>query len=550
MPDDKLLPRNRTARLAQVLAAGNPVVVELESGVGNCFPGLELDARNLDRRFFPYVTVDFIGGQIAVAEVALERATQELPAGPLLDGLRRVATEAPGTWQVTRLAGDFAGFGRSSFRVPLASTDQSPPDAWTAVRLLRPSTDVELTLRRPGLAAMLTLSAPRESYLGDDGAFAAMFEPGELTQSMCSPWTHDFRDCGCFYWASNHPDIVLPALPPGVEADDPDWGTRTLWLRSNRQGGPPPAPNPEHSGEMAHLEINARWQELDVALDGRELRVPYAPTAVAGVPLARERLEPALRYAAGVELAVMLEYLTAVYSVDRNAGRPGSALRDDGRAARGELLRVAIGEMRHLRMVNDLLSDLHRATGAPGPFRPALGVATVVPAPPGAPPRPVRFRPLTPEVLTEFVQIEAPSLTVDGLYVSILATFERDGPERSAALVRSIMADGADHFATFTAIQEWLGRHQGTPYLLPLTDPPAAAPGLRTLQQRYEQVLGLLLRGYTRGIPAGAADIAAARQAMLGASGVKGACEALAQQGFLAVFSVPADPRFAPVPPP
>lgn len=550
MPDDKLLPRNRTARLAQVRAAGNPVVVELESGVGNCFPGLELDARNLDRRFFPFLSVDFSGGQILLAEVALELADQELPAGPLLDGLRRLATEAPGTWRMTNVRGDFAGFGRQSFPVPLPATDQTPPDAWTAVRLLRPGTVVEVTFRRSGLAGSFTLSAPRASYLSDDGAFAAMFEPGELTQSLCSPWTHDFRDCGCFYWASNHPDIVLPALPPGVAPDDPDWGTRTLWLRSNRQGGPPPAPDAQHSGELRHLEINARWQDLDIALDGREQRAPYAPTEMNGVPFPAERLEAALRYAAGVEVAVMLEYLTAVFSINRNAGAAGSTLRGDAQAARSELLRVAIGEMRHLRLINDLLFDLRRASGAGGPFRPALGVASVLPGLAGAPPRPVQFRALTPEVLAEFVQIEAPSLTVDGLYVGILATLDRDGPERSAAVVRSIMADGADHFFTFKAIQEWLSRHPGAPYLLPLTPPPAAEPARVQLQSRYEGILALLARGYGSGIPAGATDIATARQAMLGAGGLEAACEALAQRGFLVSFAVPADPRFAPVPPP
>lgn len=551
MADGRLLPRNRTARLAQAQAAGNPVTVELESGVGNCFPGLEVDLRNLDRRFFPFVAVDFVGRQIAVAEVALDQAEQELAAGPLLDGLRRLATEAPGTWQVTRLTGDFAGFGRQSFAVSsLGSSDQTPVDAWTAVRLLRPATQVELTLQRPGAGTPLTLAAPRASYLTDDGAFAAMFSPGELTQSLCSPWTHDFRDCGCFYWASNHPDIVLPALPTGVSADDPDWGVRTLWMRSEREGGPPPPPDGQHSGEMAHHEINARWQDLDVALDGREQRVPYAPTVVVGVPLAPGRLEPALRYAAGVELAVMLEYLAAVFSVNRNAGAAGSALRNDARAARAELLRVAIGEMRHLREVNALLFDLHLASGAAGPFVPALGVATLIPEPPGAPSRPVRYRALTPEALADFVEIEAPSLTVDGLYLGILATFERDGQERQAAVVRSIMADGADHFATFTAIQEWLGRHPGTPYLLPLTTPPASEPALGTLQQRYEQVLDLLHQGYTAGVPAGAAEIATARLVMLGPAGVEGACDALAQRGFLATFAVPADPRFAAVPPP
>jgi hypothetical protein len=38
--------------------------------------------------------------------------------------------------------------------------------------------------------------------------------------------------------------------------------------------------------------------------------------------------------------------------------------------------------------------------------------------------------------------------------------------------------------------------------------------------------------------------------AMLGPAGLEGACETLAQRGFLATFAVPADPRFAAVPPP
>src|SRR5260370_7140530 len=35
------------------MATGTPVTTLLEGGVANCFPGLEYDHRNLDRRFFP-----------------------------------------------------------------------------------------------------------------------------------------------------------------------------------------------------------------------------------------------------------------------------------------------------------------------------------------------------------------------------------------------------------------------------------------------------------------------------------------------------------------
>jgi hypothetical protein len=300
---------------------------------------------------------------------------------------------------------------------------------------------MKLAVQRAG-AQQRSLTATRVSYLTDDGACAEMFRPGELTQSLCSPWTHDFRDCGCFYWASNHPDVVQPALPPGVPADDPDWTVRTSWLRSDKLAAPPPTVDPQHSGEMVHHEINGRWQDLDVVLDGREQRGPYDPTNIAGLPLDPGRLVPTLRFAAGVELAVMLEYLAAAFSLDPLAGSPLPELRGDARAARAELLRVPASEMRHLRVVNGLLLDEHRAAGGNAPFAPALGVATQVP---GAPGRPVRFRRLTPEDLEDFVRVEAPSLTVDALYSGTLATYQRDDRETSAATVLAVMAEGADH---------------------------------------------------------------------------------------------------------
>lgn len=554
MPDDKLLPRNRSARRAQARAAGNPVVTELEAGVGNCFPGLEIDLRNLERRFFPFLAVDFVGGQVVVAEVDLDGARAAGAPAPLLDGLTRISGTLPSvTWQITALIGEFAGYGRRTFDLQSLGAD-APSDPWTAVRLLRPGVEVQVTfLRASGAgtgANQVVLSAARASYLDDDGAFAEMFEPGELTQSLCSPWTHDFRDCGCWYWASNHPDLVLPALPAGTEPTDPDWGRRALWLRADRTTQPPPPADDQHSGELAHHEINTRWQDLDLVLDGREQRAAYEPSAVAGVPLPAGQLVPTLRYAAGVEIGVMLEYLAAVYSVDPQAGASGSDLRDDARAARAEVLRVAISEMRHLRVINQMLAELDPpAAGAR--FVPALGVATLLPGPPNAPRPPVQFRTLTPAVLADFIQIERPSTdNVDGLYTRILATLETAGAAAHAATIRSVMAEGADHYATFRNVAEWLGRHTGTPYLRNLTAAPTGHPALATVQQRYETVLDHLHRGYSAGLPAGGAEVATARLAMLGNDGLDAACEALARAGFVARFAVPADPRFAAVAPP
>jgi hypothetical protein len=32
--------------------------------------------------------------------------------------------------------------------------------------------------------------------------------PGDITESLCSPWQTDYIGCACFYWASNRPDFV------------------------------------------------------------------------------------------------------------------------------------------------------------------------------------------------------------------------------------------------------------------------------------------------------------------------------------------------------
>src|SRR5207302_2786888 len=93
--------------------------------------------------------------------------------------------------------------------------------------------------------------------------------------------------------------------------------------------------------------------------------------------------------------------------------------RDDARASFAEIMRVLFGEMRHLRVVNDVLRELEGAA-----YRPALQVARLVPGGPGGAKRPVQARRLDPAVLDEILNIERPSNSVDGLYARIAATLE------------------------------------------------------------------------------------------------------------------------------
>lgn len=557
----KLIPRNVAAlrrgqnqQNAARLVAGNPVSTRLESGVGNCFPGLECDLRNLERRFFPFLEVNTEGDTVirvvsvdtAGVQSAVSNGQMPATTASVYQQIAGSLASAP-PWSIEQIRGTFGPLGVKTIVVanlttPSTGANRLPPDAWTAIRLLTEGTEVQLTLRRG--TTTRTLTGNRARYLDDNGALAKMFLPGELTQSLCSPWTHDFRDCGCFYWASNHPDIALPPLPtpaPNV----PEVNTSVPWERADRTLST--LPLPATSGpptELVYYQINAEWQTLNFVVEGREIIGAYQPGLFTANKFAtKEELVTNLRYAAGVELAVIQEYLAAAFSLKVTGLTP--ALTNDVVASRAELIRVAASEMRHLRAVNDVLLAL---TGSAN-FVPALRVASKIPGSQPGTFRNVLLRPATPAAIQDFIEIERPSGSVDGLYARILATLDRDGSDEMKQTIRSVMVEGENHFETFGFIQEWLSRHSPNDYLRApnLAAPPSGNALHAALQQRYRDLLERLLAGYALGIPAGAADINAARNAMLGNGGIEGAAEAVASAGFLVVFDRINDARFEPL---
>jgi hypothetical protein len=57
---NRIFPQNLTAQAAYNVL-GNPPSTRPESGVANCYPGLEYDHRNLDCRFLPGLEVVYVG---------------------------------------------------------------------------------------------------------------------------------------------------------------------------------------------------------------------------------------------------------------------------------------------------------------------------------------------------------------------------------------------------------------------------------------------------------------------------------------------------------
>jgi hypothetical protein len=545
LPSPKFIALNAAAARRQDYVTGNPVSTRLESGVGNCFPGLEMDLRNLERRFFPFLEVDFINGQSQAQIVAVDVGGVNASAMPERDKQAYAALaadmgKAEVSWLITQITGDFGIFGRNkTISIPTqnpSTINGDPPDAWTAVRLLPQGKPVTITVLKSQTSQQFTLTQNRVAYLDDDGALNGIFGPGELSQSLCSPWTHDFRDCACFYWASNHPDVVLPPAPDPVP-EQRRWHLGVAWERSQRgtpenPSAPATARGPRH--EMQYYEINGRWQELDVVVEGRELRRPYVSSLLRAAPLKDlNQLEAAVRYAAGVERAAIQAYITAAYSINPTPANAGTLI-VDAAATFAELMRVAISEMRHLRIANDILRSLTDRLHPGTPFRPALQIADAFPASGGTPEPTVEKR-LTPDVLNEFIAIEKPSDSIDGLYARIVVTLENNDFNDLGRELRSVMADGFDHYETFLDVREWLAPHRPEDYLLNLRQPDPNDPAHKHLQELFLQLMQTLRRGYARGLPGGADDIARARDLMLG-NGIMTACERLRANGTLVVF--------------
>ncbi len=551
----KLLARNSPALLRTISAAGNPVSSRPEAGVGNCFPGLEADLRNLERRFFPYLAFDFIGPWALLAGVDLAGVSSKSSAAEL-PRYQELALELQSGQLivVSRLSGVFGSLGQQQWR-PNVNDPNLPEDAWSVVRLLSPGpVELELgVLDQQGVSPRVTLRGQRLTYFESDGSLNPLFQAGELSQSLCSPWTHDFRDCGCWYWASNHPDIAEPAMPLGVDGEALAYEREVPWLRGDRRLRPAPdwaSENGDREREMDHHEINGRWQELDFVVDGREQRGSYEAGSSAGMPLPDlGTLGRWLGYAAAVEHGVMLEYLTAAFSVDRAAGNAGSEIRQDAEAIFAELVRVAVGEMRHLRLVNDVLRELHQVGVLPGDYSPVLGLPAKLPSGGGNSPRDMLLEPLSQAALDRFLAIERPNFSVDSLYARIRATLVAQNlPRTSLSLIDSVIAEGSDHYETFRFVDFWFKQHDPADLVLDVSAPDPANPRIQAFRAAYHMVLEKLHAGYSLGVPAGANEVLAARSQMLdGAGGLLGACNALAQNRELLVWVPPDDPRFASV---
>ncbi len=541
---EKIFPLNLTARAA-AMVTGNPVTTRLEGGVGNCFPGLEYDHRNLDRRFFPGLMFHLSSGtgaplvKVDVNDPDLSPATfeglpEDAPDATVQSALRTALNGTQG--KALRQGSWFLDSIKQSGRT-ISVRNRDGMTIWRLVRCLEPGpVDIVLT-RSAGTPRKIALSGWRRRFVSNKtGVISEAFQPGELTQSLCSPWMHDFRDCACTYWASNHPDIVLAEQVPGTDPD-PVWEETPInWLRSDRALARTTAAEGTEDAnrpvEMDHYEINERWQDLSIVLAGHEVSSVFSSRqAEAANPFtSTDDLAQQLVELAQLEHALAVEYLYAMYSVKDPAQAAGQDLKDAVTFVRHEMLVIAVSEMRHLRWANQLIWELeHAGLTTPGKkFGPSLGVAAKVPGANGE--RDPQLRVFDKATMDDFIAVEKPSGTLDGKYARVLSTL-RDAKYSDALeqLAERILADGMEHFTRFRQIQRVLAPFAAD-------DPPAYLQNLakasdadgKAAVDLYKTILADLEGAYELGDMEDASRIADARANMFA---LKDAADTLAKAG-------------------
>ena len=551
----KIFPRNLTARADHVVR-GNSPFTRPESGVENCYPGLEFDQRNLEKSFFGGLLFEFHHNDGAMlrafepgppppapwirdgdgtlwlwAVAGRTHVEREDPEMIFLNGLggleawRRVHDLLPGP--IAIMVGPQTGRNSEPFAVAVR----------TLLNAIGGEPGRELRFEDGSLHATI-LRGERARYLDDGGVIDLdVYEPGDLTRSLCAPWQFDFRDCGCFYWAASKPDLVASA-----DGKHPYLN----FQRRDRTTDPPPADVPpfdtrsEQELDYGAL-VSGAWNDLPVVLNDRESET-FAPTGPAPLERlwTREEVVRELQYLATVEHALAVEYLYSHYTLRapmKQPARDADPLTRRIFAAGNEVYLVAIDEMRHLRWANEALGLLGEG--------PALGRAAMLGRDLD---HPFELRPLTAEQLQWYIDVEAPSQAIgqgiDGMYVRLHVSIDRQPElfperERLLAIVKLIIDEGEAHYERFRAVQSHLAGLEPSIYLRELTAPAEASQEavLSDLADNtYALLLGTLEVVFELGDRGGGVLIEQARRSMFNLHEI---CHRLAERGVAPRFTLP-----------
>lgn len=239
-------PRNLSAQLHH-RAAGNPPSTLSTSAISNCFPGLEFDFRNVWRRVFEGIEIHEASGFVVRADDPLGRLAGrfllQVGDSPMLLDVRGPsnAEEDADLGQV------FLEWSNALAEVVRAGAG---PVECQFFDLTTQTVETVALRVRPLFAHSDAANGPLA--LLDEAVAGA----GELTQSLCSPWQNDYRECGCYYWAASRPDYV------NVETTGQGVSIGNNWMAREREPKRYEDDNPANPRQISYEELFRNWQGL------------------------------------------------------------------------------------------------------------------------------------------------------------------------------------------------------------------------------------------------------------------------------------------------
>lgn len=258
-------PKNLTAQL-QYRGAGNPPSSHPDQAISNCYPGLEFDFRNAWRRILEGIELHEADNYVVAAQPPNEGLVGHRL---LLVAGAPIVTEVVGPrWQ-----GQPSGLLRTA-----SNPDGVVAMEWSNVLagVLRDHAGETVTCHFSSQPTALPVGIPvdrstllavelrvRELFARSDAARApipvveeSLVQPGELTQSLCSPWQNDYRECACYYWAASRPDYV------NVELTEDGDSTGNMWFAKDREPRQYILDDRKDTRLVTYDELFADWQGL------------------------------------------------------------------------------------------------------------------------------------------------------------------------------------------------------------------------------------------------------------------------------------------------
>ncbi len=233
--------KNLSAQL-QYQAAGNPPSTLPQTAISNAFPGLEMDFRNIWKRILVGIELHESSNFVVAVDDDAPPAAGQLDNDYRLMSIEGIEFMVAVTGPLYP-GGDNVSLPDTTFGDPQMSLEWSNALASIIQNYSGKSVHcVFESLENPKKTVKVKLKVRKffdEADVNGEKVKLAVIAkdiapPGQLTQSLCSPWQNDYRECACFYWAATRPDYV------NVEARPDGTSTGNNWMQKNRT---PDTPN-------------------------------------------------------------------------------------------------------------------------------------------------------------------------------------------------------------------------------------------------------------------------------------------------------------------